>query len=249
MLKEVQGSSLDPATLVKRLIEFSGFPEPFIEGDSTYSKLWRKSHLDRIIREDLLDLEKVRELKKIEWLVQLLSERVGSRISYSSLAKSLETSSHTVKHWLQILEDLYVVFKVLPFTRGTATSILKAPKYYFFDTTRVYGDKGAKLENLMACQLLAQVHFLEDTQGEKMDLNYLANKQNHEVDFAIVKNRKAKCLIEVKLSENEPSQSLRYFSEKLKPQDSFQVVYNLSREKHYETLKVVSIEKALDWWN
>ena len=132
MLQEVQNSKWDHSTILQNFMKVGGFPEPFIEGDPTYLKLWQKSHLHRIIKEDLLDLEKVRELKKIEILVQLLSQRVGSRMSYSSLAKSLEVSSNTIKHWLQILEDLYVVFKLTPLTSNISTSILKSPKYYFF---------------------------------------------------------------------------------------------------------------------
>ena len=247
MLQEVQGLQWDSPTILQNFMEVGGFPEPFIERDPTYLKLWQKSHLHRIIKDDLLDLEKVRELKKIEILVQLLSQRVGSRISYSSLAKSLEVSSHTIKHWLQILEDLYVVFKVLPFTKAISSSILKSPKYYFFDTSRVRGHQGIKLENLVACQLLAQAHFLEDSLGETIDIHFLADKQKHEVDFAIVKNNDLDCLIEVKLSNNKPSPSLKYFTERLKPHESFQAVYRLNQERHYERIKIVSIEKVLKY--
>ena len=246
MLQEIKESPWPSSTLVQRFIDCGGFPEPFVEGDPAYSKIWQKSHLDRIIKDDLLDLEKVRELKKIEILTQLLAEQVGSRISYSSLARSLEVSPNTIKHWLQILEDLYVIFKVQPFTRGFSSAILKAPKYYFFDTSRVYGDFGAKLENFMACQLLAQIHLLEDSQGERMSLSYVANKQGHEVDFAILRNYKVECLVEVKSSESHLSSSLKYFSGQLKPKESLQAVYNLKQEQQYGSLKIVSIEKSLN---
>ena len=221
MWQEVRnlGKSAEP---LEKLMKFGGFPEPFLEANPTHVKLWQKSHLQRIIKEDLLDLEKVRELKKIELLVQLLSQKVGSRINYTSLAQDLEVSPHTIKHWLQILEDLYVIFKILPYTQKISSSILKEPKYYFFDTARVRGNRGAQLENMVACQLLAQSQFLEDTQGESIDLHFLANKQKHEVDFAIVRNYQLDCLIEVKWSEDHPSPSLKYFTERLKPQESFQ---------------------------
>ena len=247
ILQEIQGLQWNDQDILKRLMEMGGFPEPFIEGDTAYLKLWQKSHIHRIIKDDLLDLEKVRELKKIEILVQLLSQRVGGRISYSSLAKSLEVSSHTIKHWLQILEDLYVVFKVLPFTKDISSSILKSPKYYFFDTARVRGDQGAKLENLMASQLLAQAHFLEDSLGESLNLYFLADKQKHEVDFLIERNDKIDCLIEVKFSRDKISSSLKYFTERLKPKTSFQAVYHLDREKHYDNIKIVSAKKVLNY--
>ncbi len=245
MFQELQICPWNSQATLQRLMDVGGFPEPFVEGDTTYLKLWQKSHLDRIIKEDLLDMERVRELKKIEILVQLLSQRVGSRINHSSLAKTLEVSSHTVKHWLQIMEDLYVVFKVLPLTKKVSASILKSPKYYFFDTARVRGDRGAKLENLVACQLLAQTQFLEDSFREKRGLHFLADKQKHEVDFAITKEDKVELLAEVKLSDKKLSPALKYFTERLKPGESFQAVYNLDREKHYESIRIVSVEKLL----
>ncbi|MCY4645118.1 MAG: ATP-binding protein [Bacteriovoracales bacterium] len=228
-----------------RLMEFGGFPEPLIEGDPTFLKLWHKSHIHQIIKEDILDLEKVRELKKIELLIELLSQRVGSRISYASLAQSLEVSPHTVKHWLQILENLYVVFKLLPFTRKLPSSLLKSPKYYFFDTSQVRGGPGAKLENLVASQLLAQTQFLEDTLGESVRLHFLADKQKHEVDFAIIKNERVDSLIEVKLSDRHPSPSLKYFSRYLRPRLALQALYDQGQEKHFDHLKILSVEKAL----
>ena len=247
MLQELEVYSGDYQILLKQLMDVGGFPEPFLEGDLTYLKLWQKSHLHRIIKEDLLDMERVRELKKIEILVQLLSQRVGSRISCSSLARALEVSSHTVKHWLQILEDLYVVFKVLPLTKKVSNSILKSPKYYFFDTARVRGDQGARLENLVACQLLAQIQFLEDSFGESLGIHFLADKQKHEVDFAITKEGQLEFLVEVKLSDNKLSGSLKYFTWCLKPKRSFQAVYHLDRKKHYEPIEIVSVEEVLSF--
>ena len=172
---------------------------------------------------------------------------MGSRISYASLTKSLEVSSNTIKHWLQILEDLYVIFKITPLTRNISTSILKSPKYYFFDTSRVRGDEGARLENLVASQLLAQAHFLEDSLGDVVDVHYLADKQKHEVDFAIVKNDEIHCLVEVKLSNNKISSSLKYYTRRLKPKESLQAVLHLDQERHYEHIKLISIEKALEY--
>lgn len=39
----------------------------------------------------------------------------------------------------------------------------QAPKVYFFDTGPVIGDEGIKFENLVACHLLKQVQWQQDT--------------------------------------------------------------------------------------
>ncbi|MGA1826101.1 MAG: ATP-binding protein [bacterium] len=97
---------------LQKLINQGGFPEPYLKNNQTYAKRWRRSHTDIIIREDLLDLENVRDIKSMEILIDLLRSRVGSTVSYTSLANDLQVSIHTIKHWLQILENLYVIFPV-----------------------------------------------------------------------------------------------------------------------------------------
>ena len=70
-----------------KLMQLGGFPEPFLNGTQRYYNRWKKSHLDIILKQDLIDLENVQQITQIETLIQLLKHRVGSPISYSSLAQ------------------------------------------------------------------------------------------------------------------------------------------------------------------
>jgi predicted AAA+ superfamily ATPase len=198
------------------------------------------------LREDLLDLENVRNIKSIEFLVDLLAERVGSAISFASLARDLQVSPHTVKHWIQILENLFVIFVVPPFTTKIAKSILKEPKIYFYDIGRVPEGTGARLENLVAIHLLKRASFLADTEGEKTLLRYVRDKERREVDFVTVLNGKPEWLVEVKTSDEAVSKSLEYFNSKLAVKQTFQVVLNGPRERDTpEGIQVRSVAKFL----
>src|SRR4030042_351935 len=148
---------------VHQLLRLGGFPEPYLGKDEDAARRWRRTHIDTIIRQDLLDLERVRDLKSIEILIDLLRMRVGSSTSYSSLAEDLQVSIPTVKHWLEILENLYVVFPVRPYHKNIPRGILKEPKYYFYDTGAVGGDLGTRLENVVALALWRELHWLGGT--------------------------------------------------------------------------------------
>lgn len=39
------------------------------------------------------------------------------------------------KRWLQLLENLYIIFRVTPYSNNVARSLLKEPKFYFYDNT------------------------------------------------------------------------------------------------------------------
>jgi uncharacterized protein len=216
----------DKEICVHRLMSRGGFPEPYFEQDDSFSNRWRRSHIDRILREDLLDIETVKNIKSLEILTDLLAERVGSAVSYNALARTLEVSPHTVKRWIGLLDSLFVIFVVSPYTRKIAKSILKEPKIYFYDTGRITSGEAARLENLVALHLLKRNYFLEDTLGEKMGLSYLKNKDRHEVDFLTLRNHKPELMVEVKSSDDQLSKSLIFFNNRLSPQRSVQVVLN-----------------------
>lgn len=232
-------------TALDKLINLGGFPEPYLKDNETFAKRFRRIHTDTIIREDLLDLERVRDIKSIEILIDLLRNRVGSTTSYASLSNDLQVSIHTVKHWLQILENLYIIFPVRPYHKNIARSLLKESKYYLYDTGSVEGDLGAKLENTVACALLRELHFIEDTTGSRVALHYLRDKEKHEVDFLPVVDNKPLCMIEVKVGEENFSPSLFRFHRKLKNAKPFQVVYRLKRKKSKDTARMLPAHEFL----
>jgi len=106
-LKEIQ-LVLQPAEMevvLDQLLMVWGFPEPFLEGSERFYKRWKRSHLDIILRQDLVDIENISQIQTIETLIELLRGRVGSPISYSSLAGDLQCSDKTVKKWLTIFRE------------------------------------------------------------------------------------------------------------------------------------------------
>lgn len=219
--------------LLDRLLLCSGFPEPFLEGDETYYKRWRRTHLDIILRQDLIDLDSVKDIQSIETLISLLKTRVGSTIAYESLARDLERDATTIKRWLGLLENLYVIFKVTPYHHNIARSLLKAPKYYFYDVGQVENSPGAKFENLVACALLKECHWLEDTMGKSTGLHYLRTKDGKELDFFITLDNKPTHLLEVKSSNDKPATGFNHFREYFPNAKAIQIVQNLSRAKTF----------------
>jgi predicted AAA+ superfamily ATPase len=230
-LAEVK-NTINPKSAFERILEIGGFPEPFLKEDLTFYRRWTKSHLDIILRHDLIDYESVKNIQTLETLIELLKYRVGSPISYASLSRDLSCDPKTVKRWLRILETLYLVFPVRPFHRNIARSILKEPKYYFYDTGLIKGDIGTKIENLTACSLLKRLNLLEDCLGYEVSLNYLKNKDGKEIDF-LVSIEGNKTMIEVKSGDRNLSKNFKIFSKYFPQALKIQLVYNLDREKTF----------------
>jgi predicted AAA+ superfamily ATPase len=214
---------------VDRFLERGGFPEPFLAQDTVDANRWRLQYVDSLLREDVLDFENIQNLQAIRLVFELLRERVGSPVSYSSIAQDIAISPNTVKKYIQILEALYVVFRVTPFSRNIARSLLKEPKIYFFDTGLVKGDAGAKFENLVGICLLKHAFAKVDYEAKITSLHYLLTKEKKEVDFVIAQDDKIERIIEVKHSDFSISSNLRYFHNKYHV-PAVQVVKELKRE-------------------
>jgi predicted AAA+ superfamily ATPase len=241
-LSEVpQGVQIEDA--FNRLLTVGGFPEPFLENNEREARRWRRERLDRITRDDIRDLENIRDIRTLELLVDLLRSRVGGPIVIKNLAEDLQVSQPTIKHWLEVLEKMYLIFLVYPYSENLPRAILKPPKVYFYDTADVEGDIGARYENLVATHLLKAIHFLEDRDGYRYQLRYLRDKEGREVDFVLTREKKICEIIEAKWNDDQISPSLRYYQEKLKPPKTTQIIGKRMRPFDKDSIRVVS---ALD---
>ncbi len=207
---------------ISELLKFGGFPEPLFSQSEKEQKLWCRERLYRIINDDIRDLEKLNEYSRLELLAESLNPRVGSLLSIKSLEEDLQVTQKTISHWIDILERVYYLFKVLPYGSQKIKALKKTSKIYLWDWGEL-DNPGSKFENLVASQLLKFCHFLEDTEGEKMELRYLRDTNQREVDFVVLKNKKPLFAVECKTGQKEVSKSILYFKERTPIPQFYQV--------------------------
>ena len=78
-------------------------------------------------------MEGVRRPAKIVDLLRLLAFQIGQEISIAEIAASLALDRQTVERYMDLLEKVFVVFRVGGFSRNLRKEITKNPRYYFFD--------------------------------------------------------------------------------------------------------------------
>ncbi len=189
-----------PQELLVQLLEYSGFPEPFLQQLRAFHNKWARDYLETVIREDIGALTRIVDREYIFDLYNLLPEMVGSPVSQSSLASHLQISPATVKSYLRRLEDFYLAFSVRPYSKNIKRSLLKAGKYYLYDWSRI-NNKGARFENYVACELNARLTLWGDVTGDDFSLFYIRNKQKQETDFLVVRHGAPWLLVESKLAD------------------------------------------------
>ena len=231
---------MEQEEVMRRLLSVGGFPEPFLANDLRESRRWRKERFDRVLQEDIRDLENIKNIQGLRLFLDLLRTRVGGMVVLSNLAQDIQVAPQTAKSWLESLQRMYLLFKVMPYSRSISRAILKPPKVYFFDNADVVDDQGARFENLVATSLLKGLHYMEDYHGYRYELCYIRDKEGREVDFVILKDGEVEELIEVKYSDDTLSPSLRYYQQRLQPKKATQIVATLNQPYDRDNIRVTN---------
>lgn len=213
---------IDHPNSLNDLLHLGGFPEPFFSGSEIEAKRWSREYRSRLVREDVVELEPVHDLGNIELLSYRLPDLVGSPLSINSLREDLQISHKAVSSWIQILERLYAIFRIPPFGAPKIRAVKKEQKHYHFDWTLI-SDMPLRFENLVACALLKWVHYLQDTQGEMIDLTYFRDVDGREVDFVVIKDKKPTMMIECKWNDAPVSPALCYLKKRFPDCEAYQI--------------------------
>ena len=207
-----EASQVAPQQALTHLLARGGFPEPVLASTEADAQRWRADYFAGLVREDVLEFSRLHEVNAMRLFAEMLRSRVGSPLSLASIARDLQLSPVTLGRYLDILEALFIVFVVRPWHRNIARATLQAPKVYFYDTGLVLGDEGLRFENLVACHLLKNVHWQQDTRGAATDLHYIRTKDEAEVDFCLSEGDALTHLVECKLADAKPHRALARFA-------------------------------------
>lgn len=190
------------------LAKFSGFPEPFLKGNSQFYNLWSRNYRRQILREDIRSHLAVQKADQMELLMSLLPSRVGSPIAMDNLARDIGVSFDSVKSWLEVFEDFFLTFRISPWTRRISRSIMKEKKTYLWDYAGIESP-GALFENMVAVELFRAVSGWTDLGKGEFSLHYVRTKDKEEVDFLVAEGNRPLFIVETKAGEDEVPRSLR----------------------------------------
>lgn len=223
ILKELPIPSKNYYDCLMQLDKFGGFPEPFMHQSERTLRRWHNEKIERMFREDILDIEHIIDIGNMKLLGDLLPQRVASPLSLNSIREDLNVSHKAVTRWIAILESFYYCFRIFPYQREKIRALKKEPKLYLFDWSEVE-DEAARFENMIATHLMKFINFLYDYDGQKAELWYLKNVDKKEVDFFVTIAGKPWFAVEAKLSDTDISKNLLYYNERLKIPYSYQVI-------------------------
>jgi predicted AAA+ superfamily ATPase len=244
IMREIQIPSENNRELMEILDKFGGFPEPLLKQNTRSLRRWHNEKTARLFREDIRDVELVRDMSSMQLLGDMLPERAGSLLSINSVREDLEVSHRAVSNWLNILESFYYCYRIYPYTGKNYRSLKKEAKLYLWDWSEVE-DEAARLENCVGSHLLKLSHFLQDYEGYQMKIRFLRSIEKKEVDFLVIVDKKPWFAVEVKLKNTDVSRNLLYFKDKVGIPFLYQVVKPSGIDSFKNGVRIVSADRFL----
>lgn len=113
-------------------ILYTGF-YPRIIGQDLNPTQELADYVDTYVERDVRRFAEIHNLPNFRRFVRLCAGRVGQLVNFNSLAGDAGVSRTTVRAWLSILEESYIVFRFPPYFANSRKRLIKSPKLYFHD--------------------------------------------------------------------------------------------------------------------
>ena len=124
---------LEARNQLARWLIWGGYPTIITEENPDYRQRLLGEIVGSYLYRDILEHDGVRRSDKIVALLRLLAFQIGQEVSLAELATSLGLGRPTVERYLDLLEKVFVIFKIGGFSRNLRKEIVKNSRYYFYD--------------------------------------------------------------------------------------------------------------------
>jgi len=166
-----------------------------------------REYVNNLLSKDVLEIGKIRKSTQIFLLAKLLAGQAGQFVNFNELAVNTQLNRETVMRFVDIFEQLGLVYRAYPISTNERESITKAAKIYFtdlgvrnalinnFDDFNIRPDRGQILENAVFMGIKRQLDYKRDP----YQLGFFRSSSGSEIDI-VKKTNNVQELFEIKSS-------------------------------------------------
>lgn len=123
----------DHEDLINKLF-LGGFPALHMASNEEERKVWCNNYLSLAIQKDINDLSKIEGFTHLPALMYGLASRVGSTLNIEELSRIAKTASTSLRRYIQLLESLFLFYRLPAWSPNMDKRLTKAPKVHYSDT-------------------------------------------------------------------------------------------------------------------
>ncbi len=171
--------------------------------------------IDSVVFKDLVELSLLENKPAALSLLKLLAHQIGSLVNYAELSSKLGVGARTVKRYIELFEQSFIIFTIRPYSSRKRDEIAKMPKVFFYDLglrnalinnfehISARGDAGQLFENFIVTELLKYNYY----GNFGYSLNYWRTKGGSEVDLVLSKPGHDTIAVEIKSKQQRINRS------------------------------------------
>lgn len=236
---------------LEEFMTFGAYPEVVLTDKKKDKIEILKSIFDLYVKKELVEYLKIEKIYETKRLIQYLAVNNAQKIKYQNISQFVGFSQKTVKHYIEIIRETFLVAEIKPFFANRNKELVKIPKIYFidmgvanfftnnFNKLELRNDSPFLFENFILSEFIKS-GFAED------DIKFWQDKNQNEVDFILEKGAKTRA-VEVKFKKNLKNSdfsSLNLFKKDYPNTECFLI--NLSSQKKYKSIKTLLPYKAAE---
>ena len=234
-----------------------GYPQSYLAPDDDESWNWRSDFISSYIERDIPQLGVNIAATKMRRFWKMLSHYQGQQINMSALGKSLEVSHTTIRNYLDILTDLYMVRQLQPWAGNTKKRLVKSPKIYVRDTGILHHLLSiSEYDDLLGNPVLGhswEGFVIENILGNLSDqwtASYFRTSEQTEIDLILEKSNKETWAIEIKRSSApQIKPGFHRACKEIRATRKFVVYSGKERFQMSENTEAISITEIIDLLN
>ncbi|MFT4925081.1 MAG: putative AAA+ superfamily ATPase [Phenylobacterium sp.] len=219
---------------IEKLWLRGGFPDSYLAFDDDESWQWRSDFISTYVERDipLMGHNRV-PATRIKRVWSMLAHWHGQQVNLSSLGKSLEVDHKTIRFYLDMLTDFYMLRQLQPWSGNTKKRLIKSPKIYVRDTGLLHRLLNiVDFESLMGHPSIGNswegfvIENILNNLSDKWQYSYYRTSSQAEIDLVLEGPRQEVWAVEIKRSSApKVSKGFHLASEDIKATKKF-VVYS-----------------------
>ncbi len=159
---------------LERWIVWGGYPNSVVINSIQDREHFLSELVGSYLYKDVLELDDVKRADKIVDLLRLIAFQIGQEVSLAELASNVALNRETVARYLDLLEKVFVIFRVGGFSRNLRKEVVKNHRYYFYDN----GVRNSLIQNYNTLNLRDDIGQLWENYlvSERMKANHYHNR-------------------------------------------------------------------------
>lgn len=130
-----------------QLFQRGGFPQAYLASSNANSFLWREAYIQTFLERDIPNLGFKIATSTMRRFWMMLTHVHGQILNMNELASAMGISSHTIRHYLELLSGTFMIRILLPWHENIHKRQTKTPKLFFRDTGILLALMGLTQEN------------------------------------------------------------------------------------------------------